>query len=76
LAAGFLALDGVLLVLAGVWSNRAALSIWGAVFLAAAVTVVVMWRRHVRRLEELRADMDARRIELEALRRALEDPQE
>jgi hypothetical protein len=69
LAAGFLALDGVLLVLAGLWSERIGLMVWGVVFGAGAVAVVFYWRRYLRRLRELDAEIAARFRELEQLAR-------
>ncbi len=71
-AVGFLALDGALLLLAGAWSGRLGLGVWGGVFLVGAVVVVVFWRRHVRRLAELRADLEASSQEFARLQRELD----
>jgi fatty acid desaturase len=68
LAFGFLAIDAILLVLAGLWSDRLVLVVLGVVFALAAVGVLFYWRAHKRRLEEItraRADLKA---EAEALR--------
>ena len=71
-AAGFLLLDGVLLLLAGVWSNRMGLVAWGIVFVAGAIGVGVYWRFHSRRLAELREALLAEAAELHRLRRDIE----
>lgn len=63
-AAGFLALDGILLVLAGVWSHRPALLVWGVIFFLATGAVVAYWRYHVRRMAALQLEVDARAVEL------------
>jgi len=68
LAAGFLALDGVLLVLAGAWSRRPGLVAGGIVFLAGAVGVGVYWRHHTRRLAELREALETEAMKLNQLR--------
>ncbi|HEY2825504.1 MAG TPA: hypothetical protein VGI83_08170 [Gemmatimonadales bacterium] len=70
IAVGFLALDAVLLIMAGVWSDRWALTAWGAGFGIAAFAVVALWRRYLRQLVDLD---DARRAlagEIERLRRS------
>ena len=71
-AVGFLALDGALLLLAGAWSGRVGLAVWGVLFLVGALLVVLSWRRHVRRLAELRADLEASSQEFARLQRELD----
>ncbi len=74
-AAGFLLLDAVLLVLAGVWTARAGLIVWGVVFAGASVGVVVLWRRYLARLVELDQARAALRHEVRRLSQAVEDAQ-
>jgi membrane protein implicated in regulation of membrane protease activity len=64
LAVGFLALDGALLTMAGMWAGRPALLVWGAVFGAAAVAVFLYWRRYLRQLREIQEGLEARFREL------------
>lgn len=52
-AVGFLGLDAVLLVLAGAWSDRPALVVWGVVFAGLAVVPVILWRRYLKHLEDV-----------------------
>ena len=66
-AVSVLALDAVLLLGAGYWTQRPALLVVGAVSATMAVVVLVSWRRHLRRLEEI----DAARAELAAEAREL-----
>jgi hypothetical protein len=73
LAAGLLALDAVLLALAGLWSARPGLVAWGAVLGAGAIGVLVLRRRYVKRLEELADARRALRGELGDLARTLRD---
>jgi uncharacterized iron-regulated membrane protein len=68
LAVGFLALDGVLLLLAGLWGRRAGLAIGGTVCLGCAAGVLLLWRRHQRALVELREARRAVADEARALR--------
>ncbi len=71
IAAGFLAFDGAALLGLGVWSGRTILLFVGAILLASSGFVLLFWRRHLRRLDEIaeaRADL---REEAEELRRAL-----
>jgi hypothetical protein len=72
LAVGFLLLDGLLLLLAGAWSHRIGLIILGIGFGVAAVGTAAYWRRHVRQLKQLRAELDARRREFDQLRQEIE----
>ena len=75
-AVGFLLLDASLLILAGIWSNRTVLVAWGAIFGVAAVVVFVYWRRHLRRMDELSAEINMRSAELMQLKRDLENQSE
>ena len=70
-AVGFLALDGAALVGAGLWSGRAGLLVAGAGLLLAVGLVLLFWRRHLRRLDEIAAARRELRDEAEAMRRAL-----
>ena len=70
LAAGFLALDAVLLVLAGVWLDRWVLIAWGIVFGAGAFGVVWWWRRYLRHLVDLHEARASLFGEIEGLRRS------
>lgn len=68
LAVGFLLLDGVLLLLAGVWSRHLGL-IGGALACGAlAAGVVLLWRRQRRLLAEMAVAREAVRQEARALR--------
>jgi membrane protein implicated in regulation of membrane protease activity len=61
---GFLALDGALLIMAGMWTGRPALLVWGAVFGLGAVAVFWYWRRYLRQLREIQQGLEARFREL------------
>jgi len=61
---GFLALDGALLVMAGLWAGRPGLLVGGAVFGAAAVAVYSYWRRYLRQLREIQEGLETRFREL------------
>ena len=70
-AAGFLAFDGAALAGLGIWSERRALLVTGVVLLLSSGLVLLLWRRHLRRLDEIdRARRDLR-DEAEELRRLL-----
>lgn len=71
LAIGLLLLDAVLLALAGVWAGRPWLIVWGALFGAGAVGVLVLRRRHLRRLAELAEARAGLRAELGTIARTL-----
>jgi membrane protein required for beta-lactamase induction len=73
LAVALLLLDGVLLVLAGVWAGRFGLVLWGVLFGAAAIGVLGLRRRHVRRLDELAKARAELRAEVGSIARALHD---
>ncbi len=61
---GFLALDGALLIMAGMWARRPWLLAWGVVLGVAAVAVFLYWRRYVRQLREIQEGLEARFREL------------
>jgi len=67
-AVGFLALDGVLLLLAGLWDRRPGLLAGGVACLLVALGVLAFWRRHQRTLAELREARRAVADEARALR--------
>lgn len=69
LAVGFLLLDGVLLLLIGLWSPSPRHVVGGAVCLVLAGGVVLLWRRQRR----LQAELAAARAEVRDEARALRD---
>jgi hypothetical protein len=73
LAFGFLLIDAVLLTLAGLWSQRGALLVLGAVFALAAAGVLVYWRAHQKRLAEIAEAQRELKAEMEALRNLVSD---
>jgi hypothetical protein len=75
-AVGFLVLDGLLLLLAALWSRRPGPGIGGLVCLAAAAGVVALWRRHRRRLNELQEARRALAAEARSLQALLRRPLE
>ena len=70
-AAGFLAFDGVALMGLGVWSGRRAFLVAGVVLILSSVLVLLFWRRHLRRLDEIAEARRELRDEAEELRRIL-----
>ncbi len=66
-AVGFLALDGALLTIAGLWLGRVGLVSWGVGLGAAAVAVVLYWRRHLGQLRALDVGLEDRFRELQEL---------
>ena len=68
LAVGFLVLDGVLLLLAGLWGEQAGPAVGGVVCLVSAAGVWALWRRHRRALADLAEARRAVRDEARALR--------
>jgi len=54
-AAVVLAFDGAVLAGLGLWSHRPLVVVIGVVLFVAAGVVLVAWRGHVRRLEEIAA---------------------
>ncbi len=73
LAVGFLLIDAILLLLAGVWSDRRALLALSAVFFLAAIGVVFYYRAHRRRLAEIAEARRDLKAEAEALRELIND---
>jgi membrane protein implicated in regulation of membrane protease activity len=71
LAAGFLVLDGVALVAVGIWTGRPALLVAGAAVFLSSGLVLLLWRRHLRLLEEIDEVRRGLRDEAEELRRIL-----
>ena len=71
-AAGFLFLDAVLLLLAGVWSGRWGLLVWAAVFALGGFAVIRLWRRYLGAVAQLDAARRALRDEALRLRETLE----
>ncbi len=65
----FLAIDGILLAWVGIWSERSALLFWGGVFLAGAAVVIIFYRRHRRKMDELRLAKQSMLREIEAMRK-------
>lgn len=70
-AAGFLAFDDAALAGLGIWSGRRAFLVTGAVLFLSAGLVLLFWRRHLRRLEEIDEARRDLRDEAEELRRLL-----
>lgn len=70
-AVGFLLLDAVLLGVAAAWGRRPWLFLWAAVFTAAAVGVLALWRRYLAHLGELDTQRRAMRLEIEHMRAAV-----
>lgn len=71
---GFLSLDAVLLVLAGVWTHRLTLVFWGVFFAGLAAVPVVLWRRYRGRLDDVRSARRAVAQELRQLQSTRRDP--
>jgi len=69
IAMGALGLDGALLILAGLTSERSVLALLGVACLAGAAWVWWYWKRYRRLLQELRHDRAALGREAEELRR-------
>lgn len=70
-AAGFLAFDGAALMGLGIWSGRRAFLVAGVVLLLSSGLVLLLWRRHLRRLDEIAEARRGLRDEAEELRRLL-----
>jgi membrane protein implicated in regulation of membrane protease activity len=70
-AAGFLAFDGAALVGLGIWSGRGAFLVTGVVLFLSSGLVLLFWRRHLRRLDEIDEARQELRDEAEELRRLL-----
>ncbi len=73
LAVGFLLLDGALLLLAGMWSGRLGLIVWGTVFVLGAIGVGAYWKRHTRHLRELQEALQTEAMELHRLTQGIEE---
>lgn len=73
-AVGFLALDAVLLVLAGAWMDRPGLVVWGGVFAVLAAVPVMLWRRYLKHLDDVRTARRAMAEEIRHLQTALRAP--
>jgi len=71
IAAGFLAFDGAALIALGAWLERTALLVGGTMLFLSSGVVLLVWRRHLRRLDEIREARRELRDEAEALRRLL-----
>ena len=71
-AVGFLALDAVLLVFAGVATGRRLPLVAAAACAVAAAFVVIAWRRYRRVLAELQQARRAMRAEVESIRDLLQ----
>lgn len=70
-AAAFFALDGLLLLAAGIWTGRPWLLVWGGICLLAVGGVVLGWRRYRRMLDELDAMREGMGAEVTRLRDSL-----
>lgn len=70
-ASAFLAFDGAALVGLGWWSGRPSLVAVGVVLCLGSGLVFVLWRRQLRRLDEIAAARRELREESESLRRLL-----
>jgi membrane protein implicated in regulation of membrane protease activity len=70
-AAGFLAFDGAALAGLGIWSGRPAFLVTGVVLFLSSGLVLLVWRRHLRRLDEIEEARRDLRDEAEELRRLL-----
>ncbi len=71
---GFLSLDAVLLALAGLWTHRPSLVLWGCFFGALAVLPIVLWRRYRRRLDDVRSARQAAAQDLRHFEATPRDP--
>jgi membrane protein implicated in regulation of membrane protease activity len=70
-AAGFLAFDGAALAGLGIWSGRPAFLVIGVVLFLSSGLVLLVWRRHLRRIDEIDEARRDLRNEAEELRRLL-----
>jgi O-antigen/teichoic acid export membrane protein len=71
-AVGFLLLDALLLAYGGIALGRPTLVAWGGACLAAAVLVVLGWRRYRRILSDLERARREMRTEVESIRQLLQ----
>ncbi len=65
---GFLLLDAVLLVIAGLWARRAGLLLGAGACALLVVAVLVAWRRYRRAMDEVAAARRAMKSEVESIR--------
>lgn len=72
-AVGFLLLDGVLLLCAGLWGRQASAFFGGVLCLGAAGGVVWLWRKHQRAVAELAEARREVQEEARALRALLRE---
>lgn len=70
-AAGFLAFDGAALLGLGLWSGRTGLLVAGIVLFLSSGAVLLVWRQHLRCLDEIGEARRELRDEAEELRRLL-----
>ncbi len=71
LATGFLAFDGAALLGLGLWSGRTGLLVAGCVLFLSSGVVLLVWRQHLRRLDQIGEARRGLRDEAEELRRLL-----
>jgi D-alanyl-lipoteichoic acid acyltransferase DltB (MBOAT superfamily) len=62
-AVAVLALDSVLLTLAGIWLGRAWLFVLAGLCAGGVLATIALWRRYVRHVVELEAMIEARKAE-------------
>jgi membrane protein implicated in regulation of membrane protease activity len=72
-AVGFLGLDAVLLLLAGIWLDRAVLVFWGLVLAVLAGVPIVLWRRYLRQMRDVRQERQAMVQEIRQLQSQLRE---
>jgi membrane protein implicated in regulation of membrane protease activity len=72
-AAGFLAFDGAALLALGLWSGRTALLVGACVLFTSSGIVLLVWRQHLRRLDQIAEGRRELRDEAEELRRLLRE---
>jgi len=72
-AVGMLALDAVLLLLAGIWLGRPWLFVPAGFCVLAAAGTVMLWRRYRRRVRDLAGLIEARRNEARREAEAIRD---
>jgi hypothetical protein len=72
-AAGFLAFDGAALAGLGIWSGRDGFLAAGVVLFLSSGLVLLFWRRHLQRLDEIDEATRDLREEAEELRRLLRE---
>jgi len=70
-AASFLAFDGAALTALGLWAGRTPLLVVGVLLFLSSGVVLLVWRRHLRRLDEIAEARRELRDEAEELRRLL-----